>query len=130
MSSEGMRTASANPAATAPSPDPSTTPIRGRRLARSRMNCAACSARRKSSVAEVAIGFDHPAGSDCHPERSASPPWRAPPESEDPLIFKKSKFGALDRNECEIAWRAKGSFDSSLHSSLRMTLQKVTFAHE
>src|ERR1035441_4040192 len=69
MSSEGMRTASANPAATAPSPDPSTTPIRGRRLARSRMNCAACSARRKSSVAEVAIGFDHPAGSDCHPER-------------------------------------------------------------
>src|SRR5664280_3368106 len=125
-----MRTASLKAAATAPSPDPSTTPIRGRRLARSRMNCAACSARRKSSVAEVAIGFDHPAGSDCHPERSASPLWRTRAESKDPYICKKSSLDAWHSNECEIAWRAKGSFDSSLHSSLRMTLQKVTFAHE
>src|SRR5664280_2786468 len=50
-----MRTASVMLAATAPSPDPSTTPIRGRRLVRSRIKCAACSARRNSSGAEPGI---------------------------------------------------------------------------
>src|ERR1035438_5659294 len=45
-----MRTASVTAAAMEPSPEPNTRPIRGRKLVRSRMNCAACSARRKSSV--------------------------------------------------------------------------------
>jgi uncharacterized protein with ATP-grasp and redox domains len=42
-------------------------------------------------------------------------------ESKDPYSCKKSRCGRLAQQQVWDCWRPKGSFDSSLRSSLRMT---------